>query len=444
MHNRVKLRYFGSPVLMEQSYVNKYLSVLNSSSDITEDDSSINTDFKTRCEYNPDTCVGIIDISGGLTYKPTPMSMLCGGYSYQEIENDFQQLADSGAKVIITMFDTPGGEAYGAFETATELRRIADKCGAKWVSYNDGMIASAGYILSAPSDTIIVNPDSETGSIGVVSTLINDNRRLSEEGIDRTFVYAGKNKIPFAEDGSWSEDYITDLQMKINVLYMKFVKHVADFRPMSENEVRATNANMFTAEDALLNHLADKKMTRMEFADYICQLAQGIEPHTDLLKGNDNMNVFEKFLGIKKEAAISTDSAYAEIKKEYEVFATDAAAKYDEMQTKLESVTKECSEWKSKFNALSNSVKDSESLRRTNELVSLFGEAEASNIGKILSKLDDSEYTKVVNTMKAKQDIADNAIEAEIGFSGESKDEIKLEDVSGTKKLLAAKYGKKG
>ena len=232
--------------------------------------------------------------------------------------------------------------------------------------------------------------------------------------------------------------------MKINVLYMKFVKHVADFRPMSENEVRATNANMFTAEDALLNHLADKKMTRMEFADYICQLAQGIEPHTDLLKGNDNMNVFEKFLGIKKEAAISTDSAYAEIKKEYEVFAIDAATKYDEMQTKLESVTKECSEWKSKFNALSNSVKDSESLRRTNELVSLFGEAEASNIGKILSKLDDSEYTKVVNTMKAKQDIADNAIEAEVGFSGESKDEIKLEDVSGTKKLLAAKYGKKG
>ena len=83
-------------------------------------------------------------------------------------------------------------------------------------------------------------------------------------------------------------------------------------------------------------------------------------------------------------------------------------------------------------------------MRRTNELVSLFGEAEASNIGKILSKLDDSEYTKVVNTMKAKQDIADNAIEAEVGFSGESKDEIKLEDVSGTKKLLAAKYGKKG
>lgn len=31
------------------------------------------------------------------------------------------------------------------------------------------------------------------------------------------------------------------------------------------------------------------------------------------------------------------------------VFATDAAAKYDEMQTKLESVTKECSEWKSRI-----------------------------------------------------------------------------------------------
>lgn len=40
------------------------------------------------------------------------------------IENDFQQLADSGAKVIITMFDTPGGGAYGAFETATELKKL--------------------------------------------------------------------------------------------------------------------------------------------------------------------------------------------------------------------------------------------------------------------------------------------------------------------------------
>ena len=443
MYNRVKLKYFGSPVLMEQSFVDKYLSILSSKADISPSDiQDTNTEMKKRCIYNPDTSVGIVDISGALTYKPTPMSMLCGGYSYQEIESDFQFLADSGAKVIITMMDTPGGEAYGAFETASELRKIADKCGAKWVAYNDGIIASAGYILSAPADEIIVNPDSETGSIGVVSTLINNNRQLQENGIDRTFVYAGKNKVPFADDGGWSEDYVADLQMKINILYMKFVQHVSLFRPMSENEVRATEASMFTATDALMNHLCDKKMTRNEFADYVVELAQGGEPTNDPMKGKGNMNVFEKFLGIKNEASV--DSKYQTIKAEYEAFATDAVSKYEELQSTLDTTKSEMSVLKAKYDALASSIADNEFTKRNKELTSLFGEKEASSIGKILSKLDDTEYAQVVASMKAKQDIADKAIESEVGFSGENKEEVKLEDVSGTKKLLAAKYGKKG
>jgi hypothetical protein len=68
------------------------------------------------------------------------MEMLCGDggmSSYQSIETAFQQIAEMGAKIIATMGDTPGGEAYACFETGKNLRAIADAYGVKWIAYKD-------------------------------------------------------------------------------------------------------------------------------------------------------------------------------------------------------------------------------------------------------------------------------------------------------------------
>ena len=92
--------------------------------------------------------------------------------------------------------DSGGGEAYGMMETANEMRKIADANDVKFITYVDGYAASAMYGLSAASHEIIVNPDAQVGSIGVVVSLANYSEAEKQYGLKRVYVTAGESKVP--------------------------------------------------------------------------------------------------------------------------------------------------------------------------------------------------------------------------------------------------------
>lgn len=448
MYNRIKAKYFSAPVLMEQSEVDKYLSILSQGNSedrvpiLSQTESPTNNVLPEGASYLEETRVGVINISGPLTYKSSGMEMLCGdgGMSnYQAIEMVFKDIAELGAKVIVTMLDTPGGEAYGCFETAKNMRAIADAYGVKWIAYNDGIVASAGYALAAPAHEIIVNPSSEMGSIGVVATLLNNSGSLSQNGYERTFVYAGENKIPYDKEGNFRQEYIDDVQSKVNLMYIQFVNHVSQYRPMSENEVRGTKASMFIAEEALLNHLADKTMTRIEFADYISKMSEELIALERNPQERKPMSIFESWLGSRKQASVDT----SEIKKEYAQFAEEAGVRVDALTSEVASLKASVEGWKGKYEALvADQVKAKQETRMT-QLSTLFGDTQAKELHTSLSNLSDDQYTKIVEAMQAKQEQADAKLEAVIGSDADNKQDKKLDDVSATAKILRDRFAKK-
>lgn len=245
--------------------------------------------------------VAKIDIKGPLTYEPTFFQMLCGGISYTGLLSMVDEAIALGAKKIVLDINGPGGEAYGCFETAVEMRKRADKAGVELIGYVDGMSASATYGLSAVCHTLIMNPDAEVGSVGVVMRLANDNKKQKDEGIETTYVFSGESKIPFNEEGEFRADFINDLQVKVDRLYGKFVSHVASHRGMSEQAVRDTQAKMFVSEEALALGLVDDVMTKEEFYSFI------IENKKD---GESNMLDFsrkEKLQNNKQEVEMSVE-----------------------------------------------------------------------------------------------------------------------------------------
>ena len=221
--------------------------------------------------------VGLLTIEGSLTYKHSWLSALCGLVSYQKLIADFESLIEQGAHTIALDLDSPGGMAYQCFETAMRLRQIADENNVRIISYVDGMAASAAYALASISDEIIMNPMAKVGSIGVVISIVNDLPKRIEEGSEVVFVYSGESKIPYEKDGKLREDFIADLQKDTDLLYQDFIKHVAQFRPMSPGEIRDTNAKTFRPTDAMRMGLADKEMTSFEFIDYLADLADEYE-----------------------------------------------------------------------------------------------------------------------------------------------------------------------
>ena len=448
MYNRIKAKYFSAPVLMEQSEVDKYLSILSHGNPedytllLSQNEAPTDNNLPYGASYHEETRVGVINISGPLTYKSSGMEMLCGdgGMSnYQAIETTFKDIAELGAKIIVTMADTPGGEAYGCFETAKNMRAIAEAYGVRWIAYNDGIVASAGYALTAPAHEIIVNPASETGSIGVVATLLNKSGELAQKGHERTFVYAGENKIPYDEEGKFRQEHIDDVQSKVNLMYIQFVNHVSQYRPMSENEVRGTKASMFIAEEALLNHLADKMMTRIEFADYVGKTSEELIALERNPQERKPMSIFESWLVSRKKASVDT----SEIEKEYAQFAEEAGVRMDALTSEVASLKASVEGWKSKYEALvADQVKAKQETRMI-QLSTLFGDTQAKELHTSLSNLSDDQYTKIVEAMQAKQEQADAKLEAVIGSDADNKQDKKLDDVSATAKILRDRFAKK-
>ena len=271
--------------------------------------------------------VATIPVSGALTYEETFFGALCGMSSYQGILTQMREAVKRKYKYVVLDVDSGGGEAYGCFESARDLRKLADDNDIKLIAYVDGMSASAAYGLSVAAHEVIINPSAEAGSIGVLTRLVNDKGWQEKEGLATTYIYAGDNKIPFDEEGGWRKEFLTDLQNKVDKLYDQFVSHVATFRDMSEEAVRNTQASMYDADEALSLGLVDKVMERAEFAEYLADLVEG--------GGEMPLNLFKKEEK-EEQMSVESDKPEAQLEVDAPQFTAEQIAEMQAKATELE------------------------------------------------------------------------------------------------------------
>lgn len=237
-----------------------------------EDDTSAN---KPKANYDVKAGVGVLNVHGSLTARP--VNTLCGevGTSYQAILDQTDEMLAAGIKTIVMHVSSGGGEAYSCFSSIDQFRAMVDEAGATVYGYADGLAASAAYAWFCACDEGYAHADSETGSIGVVCSLVDDSKYLEKEGFKRIYVHAGESKVPYAEDGSIRKEFIADLQYKIDALYENFVGHVAKYTGLSDKIIKGTEAKTFLSKDALKIGLIDGIKTEQEFQSYVATKIKG-------------------------------------------------------------------------------------------------------------------------------------------------------------------------
>lgn len=397
-------------------------------------------------QYNPDTGVGILPVEGALSY--VAHNGFCSGESasYQRILSDFKTMVEAGASIIVMDADSGGGEAYGMMETANQMRKIADTNDVKFITYVDGYAASAMYGLSAASHEIIVNPDAQVGSIGVVVSLANYSEAEKQYGLKRVYVTAGESKVPYDQEGEFTKEFLADIQNKVDSLYEKFTSHVADYRTITTSSVKSLGAKMYTAEDALTNGLADKVMTREEFFNYLADLQEGnsntmsLNPFSKKPKATQLTKEAEMpNQNVELQAALEAAQAEftANLEKEKVAFAASLASMKADLgtaQAALAAVTKEKEEAKQ--------------ATRLAKLTELFGTTEAPTLATSFAALDDASFDLTVGILAARSVKEEEKLQAETGDTGvvvvEGEQTLTLAD---SKKQEAerrkAKYSKK-
>lgn len=213
--------------------------------------------------------ISVIEIRGPLTYRTSGWEALCGGYSYEMLLEDAAEAIESGSKTIVIDCDSGGGEAFGCFESADELRKMCDDNGVTLYGYVDGSACSAMYGIICVCDEVIANPMSEVGSIGVLIALYNDSKALEMEGYERIFITDGTDKVPFDSNGQFKDSFLEDLQRRVSELGDEFRDHVSQYTQISVEDLKKTQAKVYNAEDALSMGFINKIQTRSEFVSYV-------------------------------------------------------------------------------------------------------------------------------------------------------------------------------
>ncbi len=424
-HELLKLtqKLYDTPHLVHPSTFESVLNYLNARNEHNFDiEARVIDGGDGNYTYNEDSGVAVMNISGPLTYRP--YMTLCGegGANYQTIKEDFASLVDDGAHTIVLSIDSGGGEAYQCFATARYMRDLADANNVKIISFVDGMAASAAYALATAADEIIVAEGSEVGSIGVLVQLFNDSKALEKEGYERTFVSAGKDKIPFAADGSWRPEFIQDIQSKVDTLYSEFTGFVASRRNLSVESVMATEAKTFLPEQALSLGLIDKVMTVEGFYEYLAD--SSASPNIPERKNGGNAKLTtqlnEETLDMEKIAEL--EGKLASVLLEVESKGTELANLTSLNATLVADLAK-ANEQLAELTGVIASNKQAIRLATLKQYLANAEQAEAINTS--LSGADDAVFEAVVSGYKAQHaQLKASELLTEIGEHGGVEDDV--------------------
>ena len=201
--------------------------------------------------------VAVIDVFGVLAHRSGFDANSSYIQGYDGLARQFAAaLADPQAKAILLNIDSPGGEVAGAFQLADQIRAAR---GVKPIHAIAGdLAASAAYLIASAADTLSVTRTGEVGSIGVVMRHVDFSGALAQEGIRVTYIHAGSHKIDGNPYQPLPASVQADLQAQVDHYYGLFVDAVAASRKgMTRESIRATEARMFTAEQAVQMGLAD-------------------------------------------------------------------------------------------------------------------------------------------------------------------------------------------
>jgi protease-4 len=193
------------------------------------------------------------------------------GINSEKIAKELIKLAEKDeVKAVVLRVNSPGGSAFGSEQIwhAAEVLRAKKPFVVSMGDY----AASGGYYISCAAQTIVAEPNTLTGSIGIFGLFPDAQGLFNKIGVNFDNVKTNK----FGDLGDISRP-MTDLektlvQRMIENGYELFVKRCADGRNLSVDSIKTlAQGRVYSGTDALKIGLVDKLGT---LEDAIAEAAQ--------------------------------------------------------------------------------------------------------------------------------------------------------------------------
>lgn len=205
--------------------------------------------------------VAVITLSGVITPRGSFYSMLFGGGygGLQDFREEFREALNSpDVGAIVLDVDSPGGLVDLVPETAREIRESrGDK---PIIAVANTCAASAAYYIASQADELVVTPSGDVGSIGVYMLHEDWSGWNEQQGIDPTYVSAGKYKTEGNMDEPLEGEALAEWQREVDDLYAMFVNDIAAGRGITAEQVIANygEGRCLLADRALAAGMVDR------------------------------------------------------------------------------------------------------------------------------------------------------------------------------------------
>jgi protease IV len=158
---------------------------------------------------------------------------------------------DPSVHAVVLRLDSPGGGVAASQEIYDAVQRLR-KDDKPVVASMGGVAASGAYYIACGADSIVANPGTLTGSIGVIMSFPNTEELFKKVGVRFEVVKTGK----FKDMGSLSRPMTAEerqlLQGVLSNVYDQFVSAISEGRGLERSEILPyADGRIFSGSQAL-------------------------------------------------------------------------------------------------------------------------------------------------------------------------------------------------
>ena len=188
------------------------------------------------------------------------------GATRKRVLKALKEVADREFPALLLRIDSPGGTVGDSQEIHAAILRLREK-GCRVVASFGNISASGGVYIGVAAESIVSNPGTITGSIGVILRGNDLSKVFEKIGIRFDTVKSGPYKDILSPDRPLSSDERALLQALIDSSYGQFVSVVAEGRKLTPESVRSfADGRVFSGEQAkqlgLVDELGDEEHAR--------------------------------------------------------------------------------------------------------------------------------------------------------------------------------------
>jgi protease-4 len=143
---------------------------------------------------------------------------------------------DSSVKAVVLRINSPGGSALASDVIWREV--VLTQKVKPVIASMGAVAASGGYYIAAPATTIMAEPNTITGSIGVFGMIVNAEKLLRDKlGLKFEKVKFGEYADLGSPDRAMTPAEKVIMQRMIDRIYDDFIQRVADGRKLTKEQV---------------------------------------------------------------------------------------------------------------------------------------------------------------------------------------------------------------